>query len=252
MPKALTVLGAGEVGRVVLRAAEAAGLERRAIRRGEPIGSALPTGPLVVAVRETDLAALIPELAPIADRTVFLQNGWIEPILAPLGPRVTVGLIWFTAKGPLFRVLAPSIFHGPLAGELVSLLRSGGIEAREEPDLAVFRREVAYKLSWNCVVGLPLAVSGLTLDAYLAAHEDEARAIAGEVAAVLTRELGVPVEGAEAHARLLATIGGLGGATGGTKALELRNGAIARLGRVHGVPTPVNDRLLARTGTPAG
>ena len=45
-------------------------------------------------------------------------------------------------------------------------------------------------------------------------------------------------------AKILETTVDLGWVRGGTKALAWRNGALARFGRRHGVPTPVNDRLL--------
>ena len=48
--------------------------------------------------------------------------------------------------------------------------------------------------------------------------------------------------------KILETTKELGWVRGGAKALAWRNGAIARFGRRHGIPTPVNDRLLRAVG----
>lgn len=241
----ITVVGPGEVGSVFVRAAENAGEQTRVVRRGEPtLASALREGPIVVAVREEDLPPVASALRPVAARAAFVQNGYIEPMLAAL-PACTRGLVWFTAKGDFFHVLGPSIFHGAVAEPIVSLLARHGIEARVEPDPEAFAREKAIKLAWNCVVGLPVALRSTTLELYLDRERVEAAALVDEVCSVLSVAWGVPVDAGEAFTRLLETTEELGWTTGSTKGIAQRNGAIAELGAVHGVPTPVNDRLLA-------
>lgn len=241
-----TLLGAGEVGRVFLRTAG----DRivTVLRRGDDVASAAPDGPVVVAVREEDLGALVASLRPLAGRCVFVQNGAVDEVLAPLGDAATRGLVWFTAKGDFFAVLQPTVFHGPQAEAMAAWLSSGGVEARVEPDSRLFRAEVARKLAWNNVVGLPLAAHGVTLAEYMAKHAEEARAVIDETLRACGAAWGVAVD-ADAMVRDLDdTVRALGGARGGTKALAFRNGAVARMGRAHGVATPVNDALLARVG----
>jgi ketopantoate reductase len=241
----VTIIGLGEVGRVFERCAKAADQEVAVVRRGAaPVSAALAAGPVIAAVREDDLAPLVPLVAPLAPRVVFPQNGLVEPVLASLGA-VTRGLLWFTAKGDFFEILAPSVFHGPEASATAALLEAGGVTAREEPDPRRFAEALATKLVWNSVVGLPLAVHGVPLGRYLAKHADEARAIVEEGCRALGPALGVALDPDAAHATLLATTTKLGWMTGGAKALDFRNRAIARLGRIHGVRTPINDGLLA-------
>lgn len=218
----------------------------RVVRRGDgALSSALREGPIVVAVREEDLATVVDELRPVARRTVFVQNGYIEPVIEPLG-EVTRGLLWFTAKGDFFHVLAPSPFFGPLAEPIVAMLARASIDARVVEDPVEFARERAFKLAWSCVVGLPVALRATTLAAYLHQERVEAAALVDEVCSVLSAAWGVHVDASDAYARLLETTGELGWMTGSTKGLSMRNGAIAQIGRAHRVATPVNDRLLGQ------
>ena len=178
---------------------------------------------------------------------MLVQNGFLEAVHGDLGP-VTRGLIWFTAKGDLYRQLAPSVFHGPNAAWLASTLSRGGLDALEVPERSAFLREMILKGLWNAVVGLPLAVHGEDLGTYLARRGTEWRALLDEGARAASREYGVTVSGDDAAACLVATTPGLERIRGGTKALRWRNGALALFGRRHGVPTPVNDRLLRAAG----
>jgi hypothetical protein len=223
----LTIIGRGEVARVFERCAKARDEEVRIVVRGEdPSARALADGPVVVAVREEDLGALIAPLRPIAERCVFPQNGWIDPLLAPLG-RITRGLLWFTAKGELFRDLIPSVFYGPYAEEMVRLFAAGSVSARVN------------------VVGLPLAVRKLTLAEYLVTHADEARAIMDETCKAFEAELGIAIDPDATYKTLLDTTTELGGLRGGKKALDVRNGAVVRLAETHGLDAPVNAKLMS-------
>lgn len=234
-----TLVGAGEVGRVFLRA----GRDVRVIRRGEAVTPAA-AGTVLVAVREDDLPALVEPLRSVAARCAFVQNGLVDDALAPLG-EVTRGLVWFTAKGETFHVLAPSVFHGSRAADCAAWLEAAGVAARVEPDPARFRHEVARKLAWNNLAGLPPFVRGVTLGEYLAAHGDEARAVVDETLRVCSARWGTPVDTDEVVALVRATTAPIAGLRGGDKALAWRNGAVQRLGRALGVPTPAHDALLA-------
>src|SRR5689334_17448450 len=103
---ALTVIGFGEIGRVFGRCAEASGEAPILVRRGDDLAEALARGrpdPVVVAVREDQLAPIAAALEADADRVVLVQNGLIEEALGEALARSTRGLLWFMAKGDVFR-----------------------------------------------------------------------------------------------------------------------------------------------------
>jgi len=248
------VIGMGEVGRRLVAALDAAGATPRPVTRGAGWEVALDPGDpaaRVVAVREEDLAEVWRRFEPILrSRLVLVQNGFLEALVGGAGALAAAarGLIWFTAKGDFFRELMPSLFWGTAAEPVAAALARGGLAARVVSDRAEFRRELVLKGAWNAVVGLPLAAHGVDLATYRSAYAAELAALVGESCRAASAEYGIAVTGDEALARLDATTGELGWVRGGTRALAFRNGAIARFGRRHGVPTPVTDRLLRAVG----
>jgi ketopantoate reductase len=241
----------GEVGRRLAIALDMAGwtvcpVTRRegwrvAVERRDP-------SPRIVAVREEQLGAVLQRFpAEMRERLVLVQNGFLEPVHGELGP-VTRGLIYFTAKGDFFRVLCPSLFHGRHAAALAEAISRVGLATELLEDRASFLEAMIVKGIWNAVVGLPLAVHGVDLAGYLTDRRDELEALADESARACAAEYGVQVLGETAVQKILDTTAELGWVRGGKKALDWRNGAIARFGRLHGVATPVNDRLLREVG----
>jgi ketopantoate reductase len=241
------VIGMGEVGRRLAGALSDAGWDVLPVTRDRGWTEAADendTAPRVVAVREEELGAALERLPrALLPRVVLVQNGFLEAVHGPLDS-VTRGLIYFTSKGDFFEVLCASPFHGPLAAGLVAALRAGRIPCSEVAERDAYLRAMIVKGVWNVVVGLPLAVHGVDLATYLHRHRDELEALAAESTAAAGAEYGVDISGAVAVRKILETTSALGWVKGGAKALQWRNGAIARFGRRHGVPTPVNDRLL--------
>lgn len=243
------VIGMGEVGTRLACALGSAGVPVVPVTRtaGWDRAAGELTGLRLVCVREEALAEVLARLSRVpSERLVLVQNGWIVPLLEAR-PGATRGLIWFTSKGDFFRELRPSPFAGPAAVDLAAALQRGGLGAR-----AVQRDEFAAldadKMGFNAVVGLPLAVHGVTLGEYLSEHRDEAEAVFAEAVTVCARALGVtPVS--DWWPRFVASVEPLSWVTASkAKALEFRNGAVQVLGRELGLPTPVNDRLLAEVG----
>ncbi len=243
------VVGLGEVGRRLSGALAAAGVETVPVTRGagwERL-AAERVAPVLVCVREEALGGALARLDGVAaERLVFVQNGWVRDLLAGV-PRCSRGLIWFTAKGDFFRVLRPSAFAGPAAAPLAAALARGGIAA-EALEPGPFAAAEAEKMGFNCVVGLPLAVRGVSLGEYLARCPAEAEAVFSEATAVSARSLGVAPSPAwwPAFARDAGPIAWV--RAGAAKALEFRNGAVARLARGLGMSVPANDALLAAVG----
>lgn len=238
-----TLIGAGEVGRVFLRSTARS---VRVVRRADPL-ELQGDGTVLVAVREEDLASLIDPLRPAANRCAFVQNGLVDEVLAPLG-EVTRGLVWFTAKGETFHVLAPTVFHGPRAEDCARWLDEVGVASRVVRDEHEFRREVARKLAWNNVAGLGPFVRGVTLGEYIEHHREEVRGVIDETLRVCAARDGVSANTDETLAMVLATTVPLAALRGGNKALSFRNGAVQRWGRLLGIETPIQDGLLALTG----
>ncbi len=242
------IVGRGEVGGRIGSALAQAGWGVAWVTRSAGWSDALDPGdpaPRIVAVREEDLASVLERFGDaLAERLVLLQNGFLEAVHGEL-QALDRGLIYFTSKKEFFRVLCPSPFFGRSAEALATALSRGGIPAEALPDRAAFLREMILKGIWNVVVGLPLAVHGVDLATYLRDYRAELDALADESARAASAEYGVEVTGPDAVQKILDTTADLGWVTGGAKALPWRNAAIATFGRRHGIPTPINDRLLA-------
>ncbi|HVN31015.1 MAG TPA: hypothetical protein VMT45_03430 [Thermoanaerobaculaceae bacterium] len=243
------VVGMGEVGRRLAGALAAAGLETTPVTRTSGWAEALadPRALLVACVREEALPEVAERLHGLDPRRlVFVQNGWIRPLLAEF-KGCTRGLIWFTSKGEFFKVLRPSIFFGPQATFLAKALGRGGISSVAVDDDA-FASAEAEKMGFNCVVGLPLVVHGVSLSEYLVRHREEAEAVFTEAVATTAEALATapPPDVWEAFVKAAEPIGWLRASA--VKALEYRNGAVVRLARESGSRAPVNERLLAAAG----
>ncbi len=249
--RTIHLIGPGEVGRRISSALERRAWHvqpvtrthgwNRAVDRGDP-------SPRLVAVREEDLAEVLARLGTgLRDRTILVQNGFLEAVHGDLG-EVTRGLIYFTSKGDFFEVLCDSPFFGPFAQPLVEALNGAELSAEIIVDRQEFLRAMIAKGIWNVVVGLPLAVHRLDLGAYLSSRSHEFRALVDESARAAGAAYECDVDSETVATKILETTERLGWVGGGTKALPWRNGAIARFGRLHSIPTPINDGLLLAVG----
>jgi len=243
------VVGMGEVGRRLGGALTAAGIEVVPVTRDTGWKEAVtdPEEVLVVCAREEALPEVVGRLQGVSpQRLVFVQNGWIRPLLAEL-PGYSRGLIWFTSKGEFFTVLRSSIFSGTKAEFLAEALGRGGVPATAVGENA-FAAAEAEKMGFNCVVGLPLAVHRVSLGEYLDRHRDEAKMVFGEAAAVTSRAVGTTRSARWWGDFLKATVPIAWVRASLPKALQYRNGAVVRLAREFGLSAPVNQRLLDAVG----
>lgn len=243
------IIGPGEVGTRLGGAFEAAGIEVLYVTRNQGWEKAVNTDtavPRILCMREEDFGAALDRLSAIpATSLVSVQNGWLRPLFKEESS-VTRGLIWFTSKGDFFKSLRPSPFHGPLAAPIVAALKDGGLEVAAIDSNNRFSALEAEKMGFNCVVGLPLAVHGMSLGEYLDKRTDEARAVFGEAAGVCARSLGVE-PGPTWWNDFVASCAPLAWvATSKAKALEFRNQAVVDLANLMGSDAPVNRELLER------
>ena len=241
----VNVIGMGEVGRRLADALLRAGIETKEVTRDHGWPQALQDhdGLYLVCVREEVLRKVLERIGPGAsDRIILVQNGWIRPEIRDF-PNVTRGLIWFTAKGEFFRVPRPSPFAGPWAVVLAAALSAGDLPSLAV-DSAAFDRLDAEKMGLNCVIGLPLAVHGLSLGEYLEEAPEEAREVFREAVSVCASALGAETGTNlwEEFIRVAAPLDWV--RVGRAKALEFRNGAVVALAEKLGLEAPVNAGLL--------
>lgn len=243
------VIGMGEVGRRLAGALHRAGIAALPVTRTQGWDEAREDrqGICLVCVREEALAEVLEALTDVpSERLVLVQNGWIRPLLHDL-PNATRGLIWFTSKGEFFQILRPNWFSGPVADDLSLALAAGGLPSEAvEPD--VFDRLDADKMGFNCLVGLPLAVRGQSLENYLESYPEEARAVFDEAVGACSAAVGaeIDVRGWDGFLESAQHLGWV--RVSEAKALGFRNQAVVALAAEFGRPAQVNTELLREYG----
>lgn len=228
--------------------------------QSDPRDVAGPSDWVLLAVKTHQVAGTAEWLARLCGagtRVLVLQNGVEQrSLVAPLtGPAPVVpAVVWFPAErvgprsfrvGEAQRILLPDDEGGTAAA---GLFGGTNVDARVIPD---FLTEAWRKLCANAVASL-MALVGRRAEVF-------ARSDMATVARSLAAEcLGVArAEGAELPDELIEeTVQGLVARPGmGTSILtdrldgrplewDARNGVIARLGAVHGIPTPVSDVIV--------
>lgn len=252
MAERVVIVGAGEIGRRFANAATSLGTTVTKVTRRENAAAlpGEPGTPLIVCVREGDLADVLAKIPP--DRSedlVVVQNGFIEELLTPYTNH-TRGVLWFTSKGSFFADLLPSPVHGPRAELVRALINTIGATAEAILDPGVFRRYAYEKAIWSCVVGAPLAVWGCDLATARHEHMTEIESIVKEACDVVQVALGEEIRPQRVLAVLDDTSKSLGWMRGGSQAVAWRNGKIVEWGARHGIPTPANRRILETAKRP--
>ena len=241
------VIGMGEVGRRLAGALHRAGIAALPVTRTQGWDEAREDrhGICLVCVREEALAEVLDGLSGVpSERLVLVQNGWIRPLLHDL-PNATRGLIWFTSKGEFFQILRPNAFSGPVADDLSLALAAGGLPS-EAVGPEVYDRLDADKMGFNCLVGLPLAVHGLSLEDYLGSFPEEARAVFDEAVGACSAAVDAEIDvgGWDAFLESAQYLGWV--KVSEAKALGFRNQAVVALAAEFGRPAPVNTELLGK------
>jgi 2-dehydropantoate 2-reductase len=226
----------------------------------DPLAVRAPSDWVLLAVKTYQVAGAaewLARLCGVGTRVLVLQNGVEQHALVqPLaeGASVVAAVVWFPAEmigprsvrvGESPRLLLPDDGPGRAA---TGLFDGTTVAARSIPD---FHAELWRKLCANAVASLMALVQRR---AEVFAHADMAavaRALAAECLAVAR------AEGAQLRDELVEeTVQGLVARPAmGTSILtdrlggrqlewDARNGVIARLGAVHGIPTPVSDVIV--------
>ncbi|GAA3726200.1 oxidoreductase [Streptomyces tremellae] len=291
---AIAVVGPGAIGTTVAGALHEAGRtpllcgrtarERLELRdaegvvtvpgpvRTDPAGIGAPAGLVFLAVKATQLDAAAPWLTALCrPGTVVcvLQNGVEqEAAVAPLAPgsRVLPSIVWFPAQAQqdgsvLLRGEARLTLPDTPAARLVCDALHG---TRCAVDLAADFTSAAWrKLLQNAAAGL-MALTGRRAGVFARAdiarlavdYLRECLEVARAEGAVL--DDGVPREILELFRSFPADLGTsilADREAGRPLEWDIRNGVVARLGRAHGIPTPISDvvvPLLAATSEGPG
>lgn len=233
--------------------------------------AARPVDWVLVATKTYDVDSTKPWLDHLVDaqtRVAIIQNG-VEHVrlfshLVPAERLVPVMINLPAARSAPGRIVQHR--HGIIAvpagqngEELVALFAQTEIEARADAD---FLSQAWIKLCGNCTAIVPALTLRATGPVWSADLEAIVRGLAEECAAVGRAEgadiADSVVETTIANARNMAE-----GATGGSihadrlagnrMEIDARNGVIVRLGRKHGIATPMNQvlvTLLAAAGSP--
>ena len=243
------IIGMGEVGRRLAGALHRAGITALPVTRTRGWDEAREDrqGICLICVREDELAEVLEALSDVpSERLVLIQNGWIRPLLHDL-PNATRGLIWFTSKGEFFQILRPNVFSGPVAADMALALAAGGLPS-EAVEAGIYDRLDADKMGFNCLVGLPLAVHGLSLGDYLESFPEEARAVFDEAVGACSAAIGAEIDSGDWDA-FLESAQHLGWVrVSEAKALGFRNQAVVALAAESGLPAPINTELLQKYG----
>jgi 2-dehydropantoate 2-reductase len=237
----------------------------------EAVGcAAAPFDLVLVAVRTIGLAGLVDEWRPFRERlmaplglVVTLLNG-IEAVHAlgeAFGREHVLGAIANVAveepaPGELLHQTGGELLMAPLvpdgasrAAAVAAFLRESGVQAQLRPDLPAL---LWRKPLWNSALNAVTALTGQTMAAAATtgALRELLEAAMREALAVARAEgVSLPEQLLEVLLRSGAQCGlarssmqqdaGLGRAT----EHDALNGVICRLGRKHGIPTPVQDTL---------
>ena len=223
---------------------------------------ATPVDWVLVATKAYDVAAIAPWLARLrgeGTRVAVLQNGvtHVERFRA-LVPEdrivpVVVGLpASRTAPGRIVQHLYGTMFvpAGRNGDDFVALFEHSRIAVSAEAD---FVARLWAKLCFNAAGAVPTLTLTPTGEAWSDGLERLVRAVAEEAAAVARAEgATIPpgvIDAVVEHARTTTRGGGMTSMhvdrlAGHPMEIEERNGVIVRLGRKHGIPTPVSDVIV--------
>lgn len=258
----VAVLGLGAIGTLVSRTLDGRLPVEGVDRTKAPLNEGIEPVDIAIVTTKSQGTAWAAEMAKrvLSDRgtVVTIQNGLghRERLATVLGDeRVAVGVIYVgaTLTEDELRTTGPGrveLERAPYVDELASALQAGGMTATvvDDPWPAVWR-----KLVGNAAVNPVSALVGVTNGELLQHPASRIVDAAAREAARVARVEGVPIsdDGALAVWRSMAEL------TAGNRSSMLQdvrsgrpteidwiNGEVARRGRRHSVPTPVNDALL--------
>jgi ketopantoate reductase len=196
-----SIIGGGRVG---LALSEMAGPDTLVVKRGESLSPDAPPGPIVVATRNDDLAAIVD--ATQAERRkdlVFIQNGMLQNWLDSrgLGDNTQVLVFFAVAKKGEKPTdgktdLNPeglTAAYGPHAAAVASLLHSGGLSCKVL-DKIEFTKAMLEKLVWISAFMVIGAKHKVTVGEVERDHTQEVSRLITELATGGEKALGIRLD----------------------------------------------------------
>jgi hypothetical protein len=246
------VIGRGRVGGALVRAAVEHGMAVSVVTRknGWEALTVVP-GPILVTVRTSDLADVLPLIPTNRRRDVILiQNGMLSPWLADRGlGSFSRGVLYFAVpvRGAPIDVGGSSPFCGPQASAVVLWLQRVGVAA-VETDAETFKGIEVEKLLWNCVFGLLCAASQEPVGRLCDARLPVIRALTTELLSVASANLGVTLAVDSVVDGMVAYSQSIPNYTGRISDWDFRNGWFVEAAKESGVDMPIHTEWAARVG----
>ena len=240
------IIGAGRVGSALAARAQARGYGVRLLGRDDGGASvdAGGAGPIVVATRNDDLAAVL-DRVPVSRHSdlVFVQNGMIRPFLQERGlADATRGLLFFAvpARGDDLSPGGSSPFTGPHARTMAAFFVALDVPA-EALDEAAFKAVELEKLVWNSAFGLLSQALAQPVGAVL--EDPRCDALLDELCRIGALALGIEVDVQAMVGRLRAYSASIPDYRGAVKEWPWRNAFFVDAAAAEGVSLPVHASL---------
>jgi len=205
--------------------------------------------PIVVCTRNDDLDPVLARVHPSRHGDlVFVQNGTIRHWLAERGLSDNGrGVLWVavTHRGAPPVPGGPSVFSGPWAEVLASMMDTHGVDARAV-DPVEFAREEAVKLVWICATGVLGSATGHGVGGLEAHHAADLEALVRELHPVLQVSPGLDLDADALVARVKSYSKRIPHFPAAMKEWAWRNGAVVQTAAAAGIAIPLHDAWLAR------
>lgn len=254
MNETVIVIGAGRIGTALAARSRESGREPFVLvdrQRGWEQIDPERSGPILLAVRNDDLAAVV-DRVPERRRgdLVFVQNGMLRPWLEERRLAMSTRGLLFMAVPSVGAPIEPggeSPFWGPHAARMVEVFTEIGLPAKAV-DAQTFTAIELEKLIWNSTFGLFCQALDCDVGTVVEQHRSRLKLLVSELLAVGGPALGVELELEPLMERLCEYSRSIPTYRGAVKEWPWRNGWFVSTARARKKKTPTHDMLLLAIG----
>ena len=207
----LVVVGLGQLGSLYADGAQRAGFRVTPVGRTDNLAAivaSVPAAPLLIAVGESDLAAVLAAIPPPQrDDLILLQNELFPSDWEPITPHPTVLVVWLNRKHDRpSEVARPTAVHGRHADIVATVHTALGLPCTVLTSPADRNLELVGKYAFIITVnGLGVAADR-TVEAWRRADPARVEALVGEGVTLGEARLGHPVDRAAAHRMVIEAL----------------------------------------------